>query len=200
MRLVVLNGNIGAGKSTILKNMHSHLYNVYEAEVHKWEPFLSLFYADPKRWAFTLQMKIMRYCLDLNEKIVNSRKHLVFTDLNPRTCHCFATANYILGNFSESEYKIFEYVYAFLVNPLFGPHAEILVDVPAEMCLARIERRGRPFERNIPLVYLKTLQLVFKSYDDYTYVMDNSEPDICDVFAQALFTTAIRLESKPDVS
>lgn len=63
---IIVEGNIGAGKSTFLKHLaefYSDKIKCYPEPVHLWRDLnginlLSMMYENPKRWAFTLQQYI----------------------------------------------------------------------------------------------------------------------------------------------
>ena len=55
-KIVSIDGNIGAGKSSTLKELKNLGYVVFPEDIYSWQPILNNFYSDPKRWAFTLQI------------------------------------------------------------------------------------------------------------------------------------------------
>ena len=57
--IVVIDGNIGSGKSTQVE-MLKDLYTVHREPLDQWGNLLKWFYADPKRWALTFQMKVLK--------------------------------------------------------------------------------------------------------------------------------------------
>lgn len=56
-RRIVIDGNIGSGKSTQLKLLSGN-YTIKCEPIHEWP--LKLFYEDTIRWAFLLQMSILK--------------------------------------------------------------------------------------------------------------------------------------------
>ena len=58
-KIVSIDGNIGAGKSTILAELNNMGYHVFPEDVESWGSFLEKLYVDPKRWAFTFQMRVI---------------------------------------------------------------------------------------------------------------------------------------------
>jgi deoxyadenosine/deoxycytidine kinase len=54
-----IDGNIGSGKSTVLEELKQRGYFVFEEDLNNWGTLLEKFYANPKRWMCSLQIKIL---------------------------------------------------------------------------------------------------------------------------------------------
>ena len=132
VKLFTIEGNIGAGKSTIIKIIQDHIVenkfvNFLQEPVDEWlnlknsdgENILDLFYKNKKRWSYSFQMnafiskqKLIEKCLKTNklvETIISERS--VFTDKE-----CFAKQlkedNYI----DELEWELYNNWYDWLIN------------------------------------------------------------------------------------
>lgn len=67
--IISLDGNIGAGKSSILKELKNIGYIIFPEDIDTWQPILDNFYNDPKRWSFTLQIAIINNLRDQYNQI-----------------------------------------------------------------------------------------------------------------------------------
>ena len=58
-KYIAIEGNIGAGKTTLSKLLAKHLNARLVLEEFEENPFLSKFYKDPKRYAFSVEMAFL---------------------------------------------------------------------------------------------------------------------------------------------
>jgi len=178
-RLVSLEGNIGAGKSTLIREMQEkygdsssfgkHVLFLPEP-VAFWQTFvdsktkkniLDLFYENPKKYAFTFQMLAFqsRYEL-LRTTIENIRKEgtAIDTIVMERSLdadyHIFAKTMFENGTLEETEWEIYRFVTRERLAE-FGVSGIIWLDVPAAECYNRVQKRGREGEEGVTLDYLR---------------------------------------------
>ena len=165
--MILLEGNIGAGKTTVGKALAADgMFGFIEEPTGVWREgfaanMLGLFYEDPKRWAFTFQIcafitraKTWREVLALTDhsKVILERS--VFCDRHVFAENCFRT-----GLMEASEYQLYRGLWEFLVtNYCVEPDVILYLRTPAETCLERIDNRGRSEEAGIPLDYLLQLE------------------------------------------
>lgn len=149
---VIVEGLIGVGKSTFTKEfarIHK-LSPMYESVDDN--PFLPKFYADPQRWAYTLQMHFLydRYSKHLPENIILDRS--IWGDL------CFANIQREDGTMTEEEYQSYLSHSKVLTNHVPKVDLCIHLDVPVYKAMDRISKRGRGFETSISEDYLVKLK------------------------------------------
>ena len=60
MKLIVISGNIGSGKSTVLRELQSHGYKCVQEPIDKWQPWLNLFYEEPQKYSLEFQLQILK--------------------------------------------------------------------------------------------------------------------------------------------
>ena len=185
MSVIVLAGMIGAGKSTfttfISEEFQSEAF--YEQVVDN--PILEKFYADPKRWAFSLQIFFLNTRFrSIKEALVH--RHNVL-DRSIYEDALFTKINYEEGNMSEAE--------MILYTDLLGNMMEELQDIPKkapdlliylrgslDTHLERIEKRGRSFEQvdgNPELLEYYTK--LHSRYDDWFDAYDQSPTLVIDI-------------------
>jgi deoxyadenosine/deoxycytidine kinase len=165
--MILLEGNIGAGKTTVGKTLSEHgAFGFIEEPTTTWREgfasnMLGLFYQDPQRWAFTFQIcafitraKTWSEVLALTDhsKVVLERS--IFCDR-----HVFAENCYRTGLMAETEYQLYRGMWEFLVsNYCVQPDVILYLRTPAHICLDRISERGREEETGISLDYLLQLE------------------------------------------
>ena len=122
---------------------------------------LELFYSDSKRWAFTFQiLAFVTRAKTWHEVWQQTDHHKVILERSI-FCdrHVFAKNCFQSGLFSESEYQLYCGMWDFMVSHYcVEPDVILYLRTPAEVCLQRIEDRGRSEETGIPLDYLLQLE------------------------------------------
>lgn len=169
--LVSFDGNIGSGKSTMMKKAHEFYKgrsNVIFAEepVEKWklikdkngDEMLKLFYQDQEKHAFKFQiMAFVSRLAGLREIVkANPGKNIVI--ITERSLYTdkeiFAKMLYDQGKMSDIEHQIYltlfhEFASEFEVNKV------VYIRTDPEKCHQRINIRAREGEELIPLSYLE---------------------------------------------
>jgi deoxyadenosine/deoxycytidine kinase len=164
----VVEGNIGAGKSTFLRLIKQELgIDVVYEPTNKWqragqkENLLDLFYKDTKRWAYTFQSYafITRIQAQMeHEKSVTSIAPQVYERSVYCDRYCFAKNCFELGLMTELEWNIYKDWFGWLVEAYSQkPHGFIYLRSTPEVCHQRIQKRSRCEESDIPLSYLESL-------------------------------------------
>ncbi|MBN2263056.1 MAG: deoxynucleoside kinase [Prolixibacteraceae bacterium] len=162
MNFLVIEGNIGAGKTTLAK-MISEDYNAqFVGEAFADNPFLEKFYADPKAYAFTLEMSFMaeRYSQLMSE--LQNRN--LFKD--------FAVADYFFMKslifssvtLSDDEYKLYRKFFDIIYSRLPRPDLYVYLHKSTQNLQNQIAKRGRNYEQNIPDDYLEKISQAYFSY------------------------------------
>jgi thymidine kinase len=171
--LVFVEGNISAGKSTLLKALASEGYAVYQEAVDRLTKefidkdghnLLELFYGDMKKHAFDLQVASLatRWKV-IKEAIVSEKSRIVFIERSLLTDrHSFASLLYEKGCITDVQWKIYnvlldeqlsdaEYVFQGLKVKT------IYLKTTPQTCFDRKFERGRVEEDGLSLEYLQAL-------------------------------------------
>jgi len=162
IRFLVIEGNIGAGK-TSLATMLSREFNaklVLEQFVDN--PFLPKFYADPDKYSFPLELAF------LADRYNQIKKEV----LNPDLFHSFLVADYYFtksaifasNTLQADEYRLFRRLFDIVFESLPKPDLYVYLHAGTEALLQNIRRRGRDYEQNITPEYLETIR---RGYFDY---------------------------------
>ncbi len=165
--MYIVEGTIGAGKSTFLKLIHAALSEVtvvYEP-LHNWqssdneESLLAHFYTHPKRWASTMETLIMMYRVKEHIKEQEGSSGIKLMERSIYSGHyCFTYNSYLQGFLTKIEWDIYLTWFNFLIPTKCAvPKGFIYLKVAPEIAYERIKKRNRSGEETIPLDYLQQL-------------------------------------------
>lgn len=168
-QLVIVEGNIGVGKSTLACQLAKQLnYRVFVEPTTK-NPYLAKFYRDPKKYALKLQLWIFRQrfktYVDATEHVLKCGQG-VLLDRSVFSDSVFAEANYQQGAISQAGYDHYKQLREKSLEAMLIPHTTLYLDVQPKTCNQRILGRARDYEKCIPLDYLKELDASYKKFLD----------------------------------
>jgi deoxyadenosine/deoxycytidine kinase len=157
--LVIVEGNIGAGKSTAAQQIAQRLnYRLLHEPVD--EEFLGAFYADMKRFSFAYQVKMLheRWAMQMSaasETMVNGGFDGAMLDRSLWGDYVFATKLFKDGFIHVEEYKIYCTAVRNMSMVLWPPTLLLYLNAQPETCLQRVQERDRPQEKGLTLEYLQ---------------------------------------------
>lgn len=184
-KTLVVAGNIGAGKSTTLDALQQLLSEwpvCYVPEpVHEWREkgYLEEFYKTGNAFEFQLQVlysRISAYEKALNTYLQannNTLPNIIIFDRWFEEDREFALINYRRGSMTQNQYGIYTTAYNYLCKHYPMPDISIWLDVKPELCLQRLQTRGRPEE--ISGITLEYLQEINKSRENYKHIINVTE-------------------------
>jgi thymidine kinase len=147
---IVIDGNIGSGKSTQLKLLSEKGYSVKCEPIHDWP--LELFYSDHERWAFLLQMTILKSFTSTSDSVTT------IWERSPESSR--EVFWNILQKTKEEEY-VYKYFYEMCG---WCPDIHMYIRTDPEKCFERISKRHQEGDLKITHEYL---QKVHESYERY---------------------------------
>lgn len=156
---IVIEGNIGAGKTTLAKKLSFDFNARLILEQFADNPFLPKFYSDPEKHAFPLELSFLaeRYQQLKNEL---SRQDLfkpsIVSDYYFLKSLIFAKAN--LGN---DEFGLYSKLFHIINGSLPKPDLFVYLYHDVERLQENIKKRGRSYEQNIPDDYLLKIQSTY---------------------------------------
>jgi len=167
--MILFEGNIAAGKSTVGRRLaESELFGFVEEPVGAWqqdfdENLLDLFYRDTNRWAFTFQLAAFTTRAKTWSEVLAILDHR--NVVLERSIYCdrfvFAKNCYQSGLMKKTEWQLYCKLWDWLEsNWCAEPDKIVYLRTPAEVCLERIEARGRAEETTIPIEYLRDLEVL----------------------------------------
>ncbi|MFC2115121.1 deoxynucleoside kinase [Bacteroidota bacterium] len=173
---LVIEGNIGAGKTT-LSSLIAEKYNArLILEQFAENPFLPKFYKDPERYSFPLELSFLA-----------ARYHQLHKELtSPDLFKSFTVADYFFSKsliFSKitlqvDEFNLYRTLFDIIHKQLPKPDLYVYLHVSVEKLLNNIQQRGRDYEKNIGGDYLGKLQ---EGYFEYLRSLPDQRILILDV-------------------
>jgi len=163
MSLIIVEGNISAGKSTLTRQLAELLnYRVF-LEPTSTNPFLADFYRDPKKYALRMQVYLLRRRF---HTYVAALRHMTETgegavlDRSIFSDWVFAEKNRLDGNIDSEGFFYYTQLREQMLRDLPFPHVAVYLDVAPDVCHARIHglrKRAAEVDSGIPLAYLEGL-------------------------------------------
>lgn len=164
-----IEGNIGAGKSTIIKHLQKLYENVIlvEEPVADWQNIggknlLKLKNQDMERWGYSFESFVLITKMNELIKVANSDIKIILIERCMLTDKAFFDVNVANGLTSPIEEAMFNRFYEFLHSVSYPKLSGVIyVNTPVEECIKRIKGRGRKEEKEIPKEYLAQLNDAF---------------------------------------
>ena len=175
-RYIVVEGPIGAGKTSLARQLADHLSADMLLEQPEDNPFLPRFYDDMQRFALPTQLTFLFQRVDQLRGLtqVDMFRSPVVSDFLLDKDPLFARIN-----LSDDEYALYDKVYRHLKPQTPTPDLVIYLQAPVDTLLARVRMRGVSFEQSIPDEYLARLAdayaRYFYQYDEAPLLIINSE-------------------------
>jgi len=163
-RLIVVAGNIGAGKTSLAERIGSRLGWKSAFESVSDNPYLSDFYMDMRSWSFHLQVFFLGHRASQYLEIANDPQSVILDRSIYEDAYIFARALYSMNNLTERDYLAYQRVFSLVVDHLPPPDLLIYLRAPVSVLMNRIQSRGRSIESGITAEYLGLLE---SYYDDW---------------------------------
>ena len=159
---VTIEGNIGAGKTTLAHLLSKHFNARLILEEFADNPFLPKFYENPQQFAFPLELFFMaeRYkqLKDLlhTQDLFNS---ITISDYLFTKCLLFAKVN-----LPADEFRLYQSLFDIIHQQLVQPEILIYLHSPVDRLQQNIKRRNRSYEQQIGDDYLFSIQETYTQY------------------------------------
>jgi deoxyadenosine/deoxycytidine kinase len=155
--LVLVAGNIGAGKTSLTERLADRLNWTSGFESVADNPYLPDFYANMKSWSFHLQVFFLGHRAAQHKALAGGAQSAIIDRSIYEDAYIFARALHELGNLDERDYLAYRQLYDLVVASLPAPALLIYLRAPVETLIERITRRGRAMESTITPDYLRLL-------------------------------------------
>ncbi len=186
---IAIAGNIGSGKTSLTSLLSDH----YGWEAHFEEvddnPYLADFYEDMQRWSFNLQV----YFLNSRFSQVNEIRRMDKDVIQDRTiyedAYIFAPNLYDMGLMGKRDFNNYAQLFELMSSLVQAPDLLIYLRASVPKLVEQIQTRGRDYENNIRLDYLKRLneryeawieqynkgKLLIINVDDHNFIKNKSD-------------------------
>ncbi len=168
-RLIVVAGNIGAGKTSLTERIGTRLGWETAFESVSDNPYLPDFYADMRSWSFHLQIFFLGHRAEQYLELATAPQSAILDRSIYEDAYIFARALHHMGNISERDYHAYLRVFNLLVSTLPPPNLLVYLKAPVSVLMDRIRQRGRDIESGITEEYLALLD---SFYDDWMAAFD----------------------------
>ena len=159
---VTIEGNIGAGKTSLASQIASDLNAKLILERFMDNPFLPKFYEEPQRYAFPLEMSFLA---DRYQQLVDDITQFdLFKDCVVADYDAYKSIIFAKITLSEEEYALYQKLFRLMHKELPDPDIYVYLYQDTDRLLQNIKKRGRKFEQTIEASYLKKIH---KGYQDY---------------------------------
>jgi deoxyadenosine/deoxycytidine kinase len=165
-KYVVVAGNIGAGKSSLVGMMCDLLgWKAYFEPVAE-NPYLELFYRSMSRWAFHSQVFFLTYRVRSHRALMDDPHSVVQDRSLYEDAEIFARNLYLHDRMSSRDWSTYTALYETITTLLPPPDLVVYLQASVETLRKRIALRGRGFEAGITDEYLEELNTLYEGWID----------------------------------
>lgn len=156
MTIITIDGNIGAGKTSVLTYLHKvHKYSIDLEPVESWTKYLDDMY-NRKADVFNFQVRVWLDRCWIQEK---TERNIILMERSPYFIrNTFIGAAYENKLIDEKEFGMLMELHK-KTDTLWKDHKHIYLRADPSNCFYRINKRGRQTEANITQQYINELHL-----------------------------------------
>jgi len=166
MMHIAIAGNIGSGKTTLAGLLAKHYGWQVNYEKVDENPYLYDFYEDMQRWSFNLQVYFLNTRFHQILKIKNSQQTIIQDRTIYEDAHIFAPNLHTMGLMSARDFETYFSLFSLMTSLLDPPDLILYLSASVPTLVNQIQKRGREYENNIRIDYLKKLNERYDSWID----------------------------------
>ncbi len=163
-KYIVIAGNIGVGKSTLVELLCQKLYWQPFFEPESENPYLADFYGNMQRWGFHSQIYFLARRLESYQELEGFRSSTILDRSIYEDAEIFAHNLYLQGHLSHRDYDTYRTLYESVARLLPPPDLVIYLRASVPTLLKRINLRGRSYEAGIDPAYLEQLNELYEDW------------------------------------
>ena len=163
---IAVAGNIGAGKTTLTELLSKHYKWIPHFEDVDHNPYLMDFYEDMPRWSFNLQIYFINSRLRQLTEIQRGTETVIQDRTIYEDANIFAPNLYEMGLMSKRDFDNYYLFFQTLKMMVEPPDLLIYLKASVPTLVGQIQKRGREYEENIRLDYLKRLNEYYNKWID----------------------------------
>jgi deoxyadenosine/deoxycytidine kinase len=159
---VVIEGNIGAGKTTLAGRIAEQFNARLILERFADNPFLPKFYDDPDKYSFPLELSFLasRY-KQLKEELVPQDLFKTFTVAD---YYFMKSLVFAASTLEGDEFNLYRQIFYIIYGSIPKPDIFVYLHLKPDRLLLNIEKRGRSYEKSITAEYLQKIQDSYFSF------------------------------------
>ncbi len=155
LQFLAVEGNIGAGKSTLAKKIAEDFNAKLVLERFADNPFLPKFYNDQSRYAFPLEMSFLA---DRYQQFMDDTSQFdLFKTFMVGDYDIFKSLIFAQITLQKEEFELYRKVFNFMYNEVRKPDIYVYLYQNTDRLLQNIKRRGREYEQQITPDYLEKI-------------------------------------------
>ncbi|OXB06085.1 2-amino-4-hydroxy-6-hydroxymethyldihydropteridine diphosphokinase [Flavobacterium pectinovorum] len=159
---IAFEGNIGAGKTTLVHKIAEDFNAKTVLERFADNPFLPKFYKDQNRYAFPLEMSFLA---DRYQQLSDDLAQFdLFKDFIVADYHIFKSLIFAKITLQEDEYRLYRNLFDIIYKEMPKPDLYIYLYQNTGRLLENIKKRGRAYEQNIEGDYLDKINNGYLEY------------------------------------
>ena len=161
-KYITIEGNIGAGKTTLAHMLSKKLNARLVLEEFADNPFLEKFYENPSQYAFPVELFFMAERFKQLKDLVNQQDlfhSITVSDYLFSKCLLFAKVN-----LPDDEFKLYQKLFEIIHSQIIQPDILIYLHAPVTKLQENIKKRNRSYELNIKNDYLFNIQEIYTQY------------------------------------
>lgn len=163
---IAIAGNIGAGKTTLTEMLSKHYKWIPQFEEVDQNPYLYDFYDDMPRWSFNLQIYFLNRRLNQLLEISSGTETVIQDRTIYEDANIFAPNLHEMGLMSKRDFDNYYQFFESLKQMVKPPDLLIYLKASVPTLVGQIQKRGREYEENIRLDYLKKLNEYYNKWID----------------------------------
>ncbi len=163
---IAIAGNIGAGKTTLTEMLSKHYKWIPQFENVDENPYLFDFYEDMPRWSFNLQIFFLNSRLNQLLDIHRGTETVVQDRTIYEDAMIFAPNLHEMGLMNKRDFNNYYSFFETLRSMVQPPDLLIYLKASVPTLVGQIQKRGREYEENIRLDYLKKLNEYYNKFVD----------------------------------
>lgn len=168
MRIAIA-GNIGAGKTSLTKQLSKSLkYKPYYEDVIA-NPYLDDFYNHMERWSFNLQIYFLNSRFKQLVTIDNKKENVIQDRTIYEDAFIFAPNLNAMGLMTQRDYDNYLALFDTMLNLVKPPDLLVYLQSSIPSLVNKIHKRGRDYEKTISIEYLSRLNERYEAWiSNYT--------------------------------
>lgn len=173
LNYIVIEGNIGAGKTTLSKMIAKEYNAKLILEQFADNPFLPKFYKEPDKYSFQLELSFLaeRY-QQLNQELTSRDLFRPFTVAD---YYFMKSLIFARATLKEDEYNLYRQIFNIIYKSIPKPDLYVYLHVDVKNLKKNISNRGRDYEKQISEEYLARVQDgyfdFFRQQNDIKYLI-----------------------------